>query len=1481
MDHVFTIKSLYHQPGPQTSINLYWAPYNDWDVSKLSNMSLVRYSDNWIGPTDWEELDQLLNATGGLSEPLATFHDRVGPYVSIDLYLVDVPSSVMTIYVAFQALLGNATVPTSSLVVAPTPPAWEKTPYAFMGGNPACLSMPRFTPYVQHPFSYTDDCSGNAPFTINMTTHGMLFARLWDSANASAICALTADAPACARILSETATSAPDLALASRLLADAATDDMAHTNASLMQFAIDGTGTWRLLRQPLMAPPSDAWTFFGWLLVHDWILGRREVVAFEGDVSSIVLISDAYEPLVYPTSGGDRYMEVATRYIAHLITTSVFNRVLVAVVVVCVCVLSRGAVDGSSLAFFSRVVGSVWSGRPLIFLQGMTAIVILSTAQLTLVQTAASGVTQLRFAPRPLWRTAIIAGEATWVCYVLQEVLLVAVGGAVTRAANPYSTAFVWATFLLLDGLYPVAAIGTLSRTCVSYDMDYQVDCRSGNLRIGDMRRVLLLVSIAVGVPLGSIVLARYWRKTPRVAPVSLAPSTQLNLHMCGISQALLTLRMAETSHDDIAYFLSGILTWTLREQRYLFDIKTWIFVDPGRNAAASEPWTGPSLEPPAPQEASGARRMIVSVAALAYLGATIAASISYIQVSAVNLANDFYWPRFNSSGTHVFLASWINTQLVLNRTHQGPFQLTSSSVNLFSAFNATAATVPAVLNYAAKLQHDAFATRLDAIVAGLRALDGCDGPWVFTPYCYLDLERRWEMANSATRQARCSAMTTNGAIYLETLVRNVDAPSWRTCWGDAFDVAIGSELRQSQAGRAWLGSAYLTRSLAIADEVTYWQDHGITYYDTQWQNYKQLGMLNSYSIVNCYDATYPLTLQAQNGSYRFSSQTSWKMYWALANDLSAVMRNESGLHGLSLLRSSARYGFANQSMEAVLMQSGELTAPFTAGFALVSDVLGPFGSVDMIYVSVPRLLQETFADLLDALRSTLRTEPSAQELFSRIAETQRLWPVPPAWWEDFAYVTGGSLLCLDALPPGYLEAGLTRFTSFSMSCNGAALFLARLRPSREQFVLATLLAQLSPASNVSEICAIDVYNVDACTAYIGLAISMQVAHPSILISAAAVAAARNVVGNVSFAMFAQSDDASPVVLATLPLFNAPAFDVYTWLYLSDWVLGKREVVSFQGDQSAITVLLEPESLLQQPPNAWQVLSNVALYTRAGVLYITCVLLGVAVVVTCYILASRGAFEWLNMFELSRVGGIVWVGRPLLLLRATTALSVLSTATLELLYEHNAISAFQTVQNPWYTTLLAASEVTWLVAVVNDVAMALTQAYTAHYATFNSVAVWATVALLSFVSPVTHTVSLQPVCDLVQLDWQIVCASGHIVIGQWSRYVALVTIVVGWNGASYVSTRLWLRQPPPTHGRSVFLSCGAKYLFEHRQWTHGGVYYLDRASAVLTGLLTLRWRRQLYVFDVKLWRIFALAAPALPVGHPWTNRLQEGIPLLA
>ncbi|EQC33780.1 hypothetical protein SDRG_08465 [Saprolegnia diclina VS20] len=267
----------------------------------------------------------------------------------------------------------------------------------------------------------------------------------------------------------------------------------------------------------------------------------------------------------------------------------------------------------------------------------------------------------------------------------------------------------------------------------------------------------------------------------------------------------------------------------------------------------------------------------------------------------------------------------------------------------------------------------------------------------------------------------------------------------------------------------------------------------------------------------------------------------------------------------------------------------------------------------------------------------------------------------------------------------------------------------------------------------------------------------------------------------------------------------------------------------------------------------------VATYCRAGVWYVTLLMLSVAALACVYMLASRGHFEGLNMLELSRVGGIVWVGRPLLFLRSMTALCLLSTATLEL-HTSGYRSYFAAVPTPWYKIALAAGEVTWLVSVVNDVALIVTKEYSMYYTTANSLLVWLIVATLAGASPVEATLALSPHCQVAQLDLLVTCAAGDLVIGQVRRLLALICIVIGCNMVCFGVVRCCMRRPQ-SRVTSLLLSSGAKYLFLHDGRLVDEVYYLDRASAAIAGLLTLRVGHVMYALDIKLWRLFPVSLP--------------------
>ncbi|KAF0689515.1 Aste57867_19018 [Aphanomyces stellatus] len=238
-------------------------------------------------------------------------------------------------------------------------------------------------------------------------------------------------------------------------------------------------------------------------------------------------------------------------------------------------------------------------------------------------------------------------------------------------------------------------------------------------------------------------------------------------------------------------------------------------------------------------------------------------------------------------------------------------------------------------------------------------------------------------------------------------------------------------------------------------------------------------------------------------------------------------------------------------------------------------------------------------------------------------------------------------------------------------------------------------------------------------------------------------------------------------------------------------------------------------------------------------------------------------------------------GRPLLLVRSLTAIALLSTATLELDFS-GYISYFRVTQDPWYKTLLAANEVTWMVAIVNDIAMAVTQDHTRYYAFANSVLVWLVVVVLSFVAPVSHSFTIDKQCLVVQVDFEVVCDSGSLSIGQVSRLALILGVVIGCNAVCYVVAYVVWRQPTTSKVDSFFVYAGARYLFVTSAWVHHDVYYMDRMSAVLNGILTVQWGATIHGLDIKLWRAFHVELPSesdIPHDHPLAASAKYALPL--
>ncbi|EQC26773.1 hypothetical protein SDRG_15423 [Saprolegnia diclina VS20] len=539
-------------------------------------------------------------------------------------------------------------------------------------------------------------------------------------------------------------------------------------------------------------------------------------------------------------------------------------------------------------------------------------------------------------------------------------------------------------------------------------------------------------------------------------------------------------------------------------------------------------------------------------------------------------------------------------------------------------------------------------------------------------------------------------------------------------------------------------------------------------------------------------------------------------------------------------------------------------------GLQLVSSYLGPFGSIDMVYVPPPTDLQELMSTLLELTRAPLAGNLSAQAAYYNITPLDLSRPAPKAWLSTGVFTYGGSPLCTEFNSGQKTNLGLTSLLSFDAICLVATGVSAKLQPTRQQYVLGSLLANLtSTSSNLTAVCALDPSFTTQCRVYLPTTSAyirdyMQVPPP--LASAMAVMATRVRAMNISLMIYARTSLTAPLELRMTNLLDATEsdFSFFGWLFLYDWVFGYREVISFQGDTQTLVLVTDLQTPLSQPTQPWEVPDNIARYLRSGVLYVTGVMIAIASLAFVYIIVTRGQFEGWNMLELGRVGGIVWVGRPFLLLRSMTAILVLSTATVQLRYSGYS-SYLVTVQDPWYKTLLAANEVTWLITIVNDIFLIVTGAYTAYYITPNGFVVWTFSGVLTLAAPVAPVSSIALTCHLSQVDADALCTAGTIHIGSFQRMLLLAVAVLVSQIVSFAIARRWLRDEPSSALTSLFLSSGAKYLFVPNMWLRENLYYVDRASAVLDGLVTLRYSdSRLIVLDIKTWRIFAIPLDLMP-----------------
>ncbi|OQR88039.1 hypothetical protein ACHHYP_07673, partial [Achlya hypogyna] len=899
---VFSIKSIpaVDRGASWTSATMMHGLANDFTAIN-GNQSLVMNSSQWFGAIDPTQIEA--NAVGlPLGQMHQLIHDRIGALGDIDLRWIAPPLDLITTVSAFNDAVFTQldadnnfysafmALPSISVTIAPL--QWLDPALLYTSGNPMCGHGTPL-PFVQRAFGFDDACGTEAPFAITVMPFNGLFSMLMLNGTTTNVCAqLPSQTEVCVLMLAKLARAMS--ALSPPMIPR---PDLVSLNLSKMQFVLNRSE----LSIQLISVLDDDYAFFGWIHMYDWAMNMREVVSFEGDRQTLNLVSYANPPMSSVGTSLESSLGAYLWYVSGLVTLVL---AVLAVVILGFYICSRP----STVRWwhFNRIVSAVWLNRSILLARSLTATLCLATAPIEPSITRTS-VARLAHVSRSPVASLMLANEATWFAYVVHDFMHPVMSGRTSFYAPP-SAWLATAVIATVDILAPVQMTVDMHRICSMKNMDWQVYCNSATIAIGSPTRMGFVFSFQCAATLVCFALA--------IALVPVPPRISSPSALLHASVFIFDRPQQKTTEgvDRVTAAMGGLFYFSFRGVPYVFNVNLWRFIAADAVGAYRVPLStnrrvlveGSTSKPLAPATVRhrwylrASLRHLLLALGFTYLVCTLTSNILYYSVVANDLSNDYGWAGFNSTGAMAFLANAFNRQLLV-ATSVPDFALDSpANGDLSQLYNGTTTTIVWAESSA---RRQLFTPRpLADIVRDLRAMNPCMLPWMFTQYCWLDLNRTWAMAATERRQERCATMTANGAVHLESALRNVNNWTvWDSCWGTSFEIGFGTYLRSSDSGQRWLTSLQ-SPALSVADEVAYWATFNITSFVLQWQNYKTPGMIDTISIQSALGWQYPLQLSNSLGAYHTKQHTSLKMYWSLASDLWAIATNSTVLGGSSLL---------------------------------------------------------------------------------------------------------------------------------------------------------------------------------------------------------------------------------------------------------------------------------------------------------------------------------------------------------------------------------------------------------------------------------------------------------------------------------------------------------------------------------------------------------------------------------------------------
>ncbi|OQS02324.1 hypothetical protein THRCLA_05289 [Thraustotheca clavata] len=384
-----------------------------------------------------------------------------------------------------------------------------------------------------------------------------------------------------------------------------------------------------ILHQPLLL---DEWFFFGYIGLYQWVFGHREVISFKRDAGIVTILSEPLSGISFAVHEKDI---PSTTSQCLWITTIATTFVLLAVALATIAIYI-GCESKSSYHLFFLIAFA-------------TAIIVLSASNIVFY--SSGGLGQFQFELRLVGYCFLLASEASWLTDVTTDILLVFTED-ITLVQAPLSSLPFWLAIVFLESFSPIRATASVEQSCASINMDKDLTCTSGVVNVGPLNRALVIVGLNLMCLIIATVLAKLYHIQHEKSMMNMLPASALAF--CSPNGSVWTIDASIASMCGIfRYYHNGV--------QQILDTKLWIIFTE-HELSPIETRITPRLDYVLTINSTLAqqrKQQFMLLAGLLCFIRTVVGSISYIRLADVNFGFDFWWAKFNSTGTLTFIANW------------------------------------------------------------------------------------------------------------------------------------------------------------------------------------------------------------------------------------------------------------------------------------------------------------------------------------------------------------------------------------------------------------------------------------------------------------------------------------------------------------------------------------------------------------------------------------------------------------------------------------------------------------------------------------------------------------------------------------------------------------------------------------------------------------------------------------------------------